>query len=134
MSVHPVAEKGFASDSINYDLSRPDHQPAAVEKLLESLAIPPGGRLVEIGSGTGKFTAHLLNRKEKWEVICVEPSEVRCHIKLKIDRQDMRTTQKKLQPNVDIRAGTATHIPVEDSSVDAIVCAQVCSYEGSIQR
>lgn len=76
MSVHPVAQAGFSSGSTNYDSARPDHQPAAVSKLLESLAIPPGGRLVEIGSGTGKFTAHLLNRKENWEIICVEPSDV----------------------------------------------------------
>ena len=76
MSVHPVAQKGFGSDSANYDAVRPDHQVPAVEKLLENLAIPAGGRVVEIGSGTGKFTTHLLNRPEKWEIICVEPSAV----------------------------------------------------------
>ena len=76
MSIHPVAQVGFGSGSTDYDSARPDHQPAAVSKLLEALAIPPGGRLVEIGSGTGKFTSHLLNRKEKWEIICVEPSDV----------------------------------------------------------
>jgi len=76
MSVHPTAQKGFGSDSTNYDSARPDHQAPAVSKLLENLAIPPCGRLVEIGSGTGKFTAHLLNRKENWEIICVEPSDV----------------------------------------------------------
>jgi len=37
----------------------------------------------------------------------------------------MRETQKKVQPNVDIRAGTAYALPVEDSSVDAVICAQV---------
>ena len=36
----------------------------------------------------------------------------------------MRETQKKVQPNVDIRAGTAYALPVEDSSVDAVICAQ----------
>lgn len=76
MSVHPVAQKGFGSDSSNYDSARPDHQAPAVSKLLENLAIPRGGRVVEIGSGTGKFTAHLLNRNENWEIICVEPSDV----------------------------------------------------------
>ena len=76
MSVHPTAQKGFGSDATNYDSARPDHQAPAVSKLLENLDIPPGGRLVEIGSGTGKFTAHLLNRKENWEIICVEPSDV----------------------------------------------------------
>jgi hypothetical protein len=76
MSVHPVAQAGFGSDSSNYDSVRPDHQPPAVAKLLESLEIPPEGRIVEIGSGTGKFTAHLINRPENWEIICVEPSPV----------------------------------------------------------
>ena len=74
MSVHPVAEKGFGSGGANYDAARPEHQRPAVEKLLEKLSIPQGGRLVEIGSGTGKFTKHLINRAENWEVICVEPS------------------------------------------------------------
>ena len=37
----------------------------------------------------------------------------------------MRETHKKLQPNVDIRAGTAYELPVEDSSFDAVICAQV---------
>jgi ubiquinone/menaquinone biosynthesis C-methylase UbiE len=76
MSVHPTAQAGFGSDSSNYDNARPDHQPPAVNHLLQNLHIPPGGRLVEIGSGTGKFTSHLLNRPEKWEIICVEPSHV----------------------------------------------------------
>lgn len=76
MSVHPTSQKGFGSGSTNYDSARPDHQVPAVSKLLENLAIPPGGRLLEIGSGTGKFTAHVLNRKENWEIICVEPSDV----------------------------------------------------------
>lgn len=35
---------------------------------------------------------------------------------------------KKVQPNVDIRAGTAYEIPVEDSSADAVVCSQVYPY------
>jgi ubiquinone/menaquinone biosynthesis C-methylase UbiE len=36
----------------------------------------------------------------------------------------MRETHKKGQPNVDIRAGTAYELPVEDASVDAVICAQ----------
>jgi ubiquinone/menaquinone biosynthesis C-methylase UbiE len=76
MSVHPIAAKGFGSDSADYDAARPDHQPPAVNKLLENLAIPVGGKVVEVGSGTGKFSTHLLNRPERWEIICVEPSAV----------------------------------------------------------
>ena len=76
MSIHPVALSGFATDSANYDASRPDHQPTAVARLLQELAIPKGGRVVEVGSGTGKLTSHLLERSDNWQIICVEPSEV----------------------------------------------------------
>jgi len=76
MTVHPVAESGFGSDTTNYDSSRPDHQVPAVNHLLENLAIPAGGTIVEIGSGTGKFTSHIINRSENWKIICIEPSEV----------------------------------------------------------
>ena len=34
-------------------------------------------------------------------------------------------THSKVQPNVDVRAGTAYELPIEDASADAIVCAQV---------
>jgi tRNA G46 methylase TrmB len=76
MSVHPTALAGFASDTTNYDSARPEHQAPAVEHLLACLEIPREGTIVEIGSGTGKFTAHLLSRTENWKLICVEPSEV----------------------------------------------------------
>lgn len=115
MTVHPTAVSGFGSDTANYDAARPDHQPPAVSHLLQQLNIPSGGTLVEIGSGTGKFTSHLLSRPENWKIICVEPSE------------DMRNTHKKNHPEVDIREGTAYEVPVEDGSVDAVICAQVLS-------
>jgi len=76
MSIHPVALSGFATDSANYDASRPDHQAPAVARLLQELAIPKGGRVVEVGSGTGKLTSHLIERSDNWQIICVEPSEV----------------------------------------------------------
>jgi len=76
MSVHPVSQSGFSSNAANYDASRPEHQAPAVARLLEELAIPKGGRVVEVGSGTGKFTSHLLERSDNWQIICVEPSEV----------------------------------------------------------
>lgn len=113
MTVHPTAVSGFGSDTANYDSARPDHQPPAVSHLLQNLHIPPGGTLVEIGSGTGKFTSHLLNRPEAWKIICVEPSD------------DMRKTHQRIHPGVEIREGNAYEVPVEDGSVDAVICAQV---------
>jgi 16S rRNA A1518/A1519 N6-dimethyltransferase RsmA/KsgA/DIM1 with predicted DNA glycosylase/AP lyase activity len=80
MPVHIGAKVGFGSETSNYDAARPEHQHPAVEKLLENLDIPHGGRIVEIGAGTGKFTKHIVNRPENWEVICVEPSDVHCSL------------------------------------------------------
>jgi Methyltransferase domain len=37
----------------------------------------------------------------------------------------MRNTHQKIQPDVDVRDGTAYELPLEDASADAIVCAQV---------
>ena len=37
----------------------------------------------------------------------------------------MRKTHQTVQPGVDTRPGTASELPVEDASVDAIICAQV---------
>jgi hypothetical protein len=40
----------------------------------------------------------------------------------------MRAVHKKLQPDVDIRDGTAYALPVETGTADAIVVAQVSSF------
>ena len=40
----------------------------------------------------------------------------------------MRAVHKKLQPDVDIRDGTAYALPVETGTVDAIIVAQVSSF------
>ena len=37
----------------------------------------------------------------------------------------MRETFKRVLPGVELRAGDAYKLPVEDSSADAIICAQV---------
>ena len=40
----------------------------------------------------------------------------------------MRAVHKKLQPDVDVRDGTAYALPVETGTVDAIIVAQVSSF------
>ena len=37
----------------------------------------------------------------------------------------MRKIQKERQKGVDVRNGTAYEVPLEDGSVDAVICSQV---------
>ena len=55
----------------SYDL-RPDYSAPLVEKVLDSTGIEPMSRVLEVGAGTGKFTAHLC--RHGWDVTAIEPS------------------------------------------------------------
>jgi hypothetical protein len=45
-----------------YDAYRPDYPGELIESILSTTGIPPGGRILEIGSGTGKATAPFARR------------------------------------------------------------------------
>ena len=53
------------------------YPPESVNKLLSHLGLAnqEKARIVELGSGTGKFTELLVARPEKFEVVAVEPHE-----------------------------------------------------------
>ena len=119
MSSNPlatVASEGFA-DASSYDAHRPSYPPEAVEALLGNLRISgqKNAKVVEIASGTGKFTELLAKRPEGFEVIAVEP------------HKDMRAQlQAKNLPHVKSVDGHAEKIPVSDEWGDALIAAQVC--------
>jgi SAM-dependent methyltransferase len=62
--------KTFESVADRYDAARPSYPAALYDDLVESAALVPGARLLEIGCGTGKSTAPLLERG--FRVVCVE--------------------------------------------------------------
>ena len=68
-TVHPIAESGYSTSQL-YDRSRPSYSKEAVTFLLEKLGILPRlsseqpTRVLELGTGTGKFTRTLQ------EVLC----------------------------------------------------------------
>lgn len=66
--------------------------------------------MVDVGAGTGKFTAQLVPSGAT--VIAVEPIA------------EMRSVLHEHLPQIDARAGRAEELPLEDGSVDAIVAAQ----------
>ncbi|KAI9814116.1 MAG: hypothetical protein M1832_006004 [Thelocarpon impressellum] len=59
----------------SYDAHRPGYPSSAISALLTHmrLADRAGARVLELGAGTGKFTAHLAARAEGYDVLAVEP-------------------------------------------------------------
>jgi len=108
--VHQAARSGYSKASDTYVSGRPGY-PAAIDSWLqEILAMGAGRRIVDLGAGTGKFSAHLVQTGA--DVIAIEPVSA------------MLDKLRKDLPEVDARHGDATTIPLENSSVDALFCAQ----------
>lgn len=106
---------GF-SNAAHYDQYRPSYPAQAVEKLLIHLGVAnqKNGHIIDLASGTGKFTELLTTRPEQYEVVAIEPHE------------GMRgaLVQKNLGSSVKVLDGHAGSIPVEDGWGDALVAAQ----------
>lgn len=113
-SLLKVALQGF-SDAGAYDTYRPSYPPEAVEALLRKLNIvdKPHAKIVEIASGTGKFTQLLAARPEDYDVRAIEPH--------KLMREEM---VKKGIRNVEVMDGYAAAMPVENGWGDAAFAAQ----------
>ena len=110
MEVHAAAESGFGSSSDAYERGRPSYPMETLSWLAGELGIAAGARVVDLAAGTGKFTRLLTTTGAS--VIAVEPVDA------------MRHQLVRNVATVDVRAGTAEAIPVEESSVDAVTVAQ----------
>lgn len=56
-----------------YDACRPGYPQELIESVISLTGIPAGGKILEIGSGTGKAT--LLFAKRGYEILCIEPGK-----------------------------------------------------------
>ena len=106
----------FSSTS-NADPIMSAYPPESVDKLLHHLGIAnlANAQIIDLGSGTGKFTELLVARPEKFEVVAIEPHE------------GMRGALLKKQLGVKVLEGNAIDMPLEDGWGDALVAAQVNS-------
>ncbi len=103
---HADAARSFGEGAADYERGRPTYPREAVEWLL-----PEGAHhVVDLGAGTGKFTRLLVDRVER--VTAVEPSA------------GMRAELVEAVPTVEVLAGSAERIPLDDDSVDAVLVAQ----------
>lgn len=104
---HPLV--GGFGDAANYDASRPRYDEQVVAVLAEQLDLAAGVPVLELGAGTGQLSRALV--AAGLELIAVEPLE---------------QTRSLLAAAIGaerVRAGRAEAIPLEDSTVQAVLAA-----------
>ena len=99
-----LLSSSFGTAAAAYAEHRPDYAQAAVRWALEAA---PGARVLDLGAGTGKLTATLVEMGA--DVIAVEPDLA------------MLTELRRALPKVRAIRGGAEAIPLPDSSVDAVL-------------
>ncbi|WP_431247789.1 class I SAM-dependent methyltransferase [Leifsonia xyli] len=89
-----------------YDAARPSYPADAVSWLTQGVA----GPVLDLGAGTGKLTAPLVERG--FEVTAIDPSP-----------EMLRVLHERL-PGVAVHEGAAERIPVPDDAFDLVLAAQ----------
>ncbi|GAP85927.1 putative methyltransferase protein [Rosellinia necatrix] len=109
-----AAESGF-KDAAAYDAHRPSYPHEAVETFLQNLKIAGQDEVnvLEVASGTGKFTELLAVRPERYTVKAVEPHGP---MREKLAQKDLR--------GVEVLNGKADKMPVESEWGDVCIAAQ----------
>jgi SAM-dependent methyltransferase len=110
VSVNPAAAEGFSAGADAYARGRPSYPAAALDHIVGEFGLGPGRRVLDLGAGTGIFTALLVETGA--EVVAVEPVA------------EMRAKLHEALPAVTTLDGTSEAIPLGDRSVDAVTCAQ----------
>ena len=101
----------FGRNVGDYDSGRPSYPPAAIDWMLtETGRVHPVSRVVDVGAGTGKFTAGLLGRG--LQLTAVEPDAA------------MRQRLAENSPSVTVLAGAGERLPLPDASADLVTFAQ----------
>ena len=106
---HP-AVRGFDRAAATYERARPGYPASAVRYLGRVLPFGPRRTVVDLGSGTGKFTRAIAPLGGAR--IAVEPTA------------GMRRVFARTVPEVPVLDGTAEAIPLPDGFADVVVCAQ----------
>jgi SAM-dependent methyltransferase len=108
--VHEAASAGFAAAPDAYDRARPDYPDPAVAWLWEALSLQPGDAVADVGAGTGKLSVPLAARGAR--ITAVEPVDA------------MRERLEARLPAATTHSAPAEALPIEDSSMSAVVAGQ----------
>jgi SAM-dependent methyltransferase len=96
-----------------YDRARPCYPEALFDDVVSLSGVPPGGRILEIGCGTGQATVPLARRG--YRILCVELGE-----------NLAAAARRKLAvyPQVEVRTGAFENWPIEEGAFDLAVSAE----------
>ncbi|MCH5320159.1 MAG: class I SAM-dependent methyltransferase [Eubacterium sp.] len=97
----------------NYTIGRPIYADSLIDSLYADYGFSDKSTIADIGSGTGKFSSQLLDRKSL--VYCVEPND---------DMRIIAEAELKACDNFHSVKGTADNTCLEDNSADFITVAQ----------
>lgn len=97
--------QSFGAEVDAYDRARPDYPRDAVHWLLGD-----AHRVADVGAGTGKLSAVIAELGR--EVIAIEPDDA------------MRSMCRRRLPDIEVFDGSGEHLPLPDSSVDAVTFGQ----------
>ena len=118
-AMHDIAARGFDAAADAYERARPPYPADAVATIVDRLSLRPGRTALELGAGTGKLTRLLVPSGAR--VLALEPVAA------------MRAKLAVAAPGVELIGGTAESIPLEASSVDAVVAAQAFHWFDAIR-
>jgi SAM-dependent methyltransferase len=110
-----VSEQQFTFDEVAelYDRTRPRYPEALVDELVALSGISEGGRILEIGCGTGQLTAALASRG--FRMVCLEPGP-----------RLARIAQKRLAafPTIEVVSQTFEAWTLDPAAFSLVVSAQ----------
>lgn len=118
-SLHPSAAKGFGSGAELYQQVRPSYPQEIAIWLQDRLQIGESSTVIDLGSGTGKFLPYLIQTQAK--VIAVEPVA------------EMLQQLQQAHPTVECVQAFSDQLPLQNESVDAMVCAQSFHWFSNIE-
>jgi SAM-dependent methyltransferase len=96
-----------------YDEVRPGYPEQLIEDVLSLSAIPPGGRILELGCGTGKATIPFARRG--YRMLCLELSKNMARLAADLCQPF---------PGVGVRNISFEDWPLQEKAFDLVICAE----------
>jgi len=96
-----------------YDRARPTYPAQLAEDVIAQSGMPPGGRILEVGSGTGKGTQLFASRG--YQMLCLEPGP---------NMAALARDKFADHPNITIEEVTFEDWPLQPEAFDLLISAQ----------
>ena len=118
-SLHSSAQKGFSSAAKLYQQVRPSYPQSIALWLQDRLQLSSETKLLDLGSGTGKFLPYLQQITQ--HIIAVEPID------------EMLAQLEQAYPNVQTLQAFSHNIPIQAETVNVVTCAQSFHWFANIE-